>query len=178
MFFNSHYTLKICLDEWNQLQSSLPEHGATPLAGRRCCLHVFAELLSISTSFSREHPALPPQLTVRQCHRQSCLWRGNGSVGAPPRFVQAGFLQKPWWSDCLSQGDGDASGIEMEGGMWWWFFLLDLFSPPPPKKKTTLSYSPWIFSKESQHHCGGPETILLLHPSGSLQISKIRWAQE
>lgn len=54
------------------------------------------------------------------------------------------------------------------GGSFCWTFLLK------KKKETTLSYSPWIFSRESQHHCGGPKTILLLHPSGSLQISKIR----
>lgn len=102
--------------------------------------------------------------------------RGEMAVsGLPP--TRAGRVpEKQWWSYSFSQGVGDASGIEMEGWTWWWFFLLHF--PPPPKKRPLLSYSPWIFSEESQHHCGGPETILLLHPSGSLQISKIRWAQE
>lgn len=90
--------------------------------------------------------------------------------GLPP--TRAGRVpEKQWWSYSFSQGVGDASDIEMEGWTWWWFFLLH---SPPPKKRPLLSYSPWIFSEESQHHCGGPETILLLHPSGSLQISKIR----
>lgn len=46
-----------------------------------------------------------------------------------------------------------------------------LFSSKKKKKKnkckwTTLSYSLWIISEESQHHCGGPKVILLPTPLG------------
>lgn len=64
MLPNSHYTLRICLDEWNQLWSFLPEHGTTPLAGRPYCPRMLARSLSISASSPWEDPTQPAQFTV------------------------------------------------------------------------------------------------------------------
>lgn len=72
----------------------------------------------------------------------------------------------------------------MEGWTQWLFFLLHFSLPKKKKKKIHLNRllevtaSGSFPKKVNTTHCSGPITILLLHPSGSLQIAKIRWAQE
>lgn len=103
----------------------LPEHGATPLAGRQCCLHMFAELLSISTLSSREYPALPLSF---QCTNatdkpssggERAIWR------LPTTLCILGIVQKQWQSYSFSQGD--VEGQCWRGRVDWLFFLLCFF---------------------------------------------------
>lgn len=88
--------------------------------------------------------------------RSSSGGGGDGNVRVTPHSVHAKSLR---WGRC-----------------WWkgrhsnYSFCCTFFLKKKKKKNkckwTTLSYSLWIISEESQHHCGGPKVILLPTPLG------------
>lgn len=96
---------------------------------------------------------------------------GNGNVRVPPNFVHAGFLKKAIRGRVLVGWKGGHSDCS--------FCCTFLFQKKKKKKihlnrllEVTASGS--FPKKVNTTHCSGPITILLLHPSGSLQIAKIR----